>query len=706
MPDAAATFPSRLPHVGTTIFTVMSRLAAECGAINLSQGFPDFSPDPALLALVEKHLRAGANQYAPMAGVAPLREAIVEKAAALYGTRYDPEHEVTVTAGGTQAIFTAIACAVRPGRRGADLRAGLRLLRPGRRAGGRDGGAGPAPPPRLPARLGRGAPPALAADAAGGGQLAPQPHRRGLVGRRPRPAGGPAARHRHAGGLRRGLRAHRLRRPAPPELLAPRRAGGAELRGGLLRQDLPRHRLEDRPRAGAPPADRRVPQGPPVRGLRRQHAHPAGAGRVPARAGPLPGAGGLLPAAAGPLPRRAGGDPPRAAPLRRHLLPAGLLRGGERRARRGAGRAAHPRAGRGEHPHLALPRGARGRTGCSASASPRRRRRWTGPASGWPGSDPRPASVQPARGADATSCRTSGSSCFGDRPASRSTPPQVARPAWTCTTSGAVGASRRAARTVARISSGVVAPACRRAASDAGVAPSDRARTSATASAASDEVAAPRLQGRPELGGEPGRSAEGLLPAAARLPAGEERRRPACRGAPRPTGRPRGRRDRRRSSPRSPASASRRRRRRRGASCGWWRGCRDRRLRGGRGRRRDPGSSGRRPSARRRRPGPPEGAGGRGARSRGGVGMAREDCTTLGQRGGHAVAGDSGGKGREHRPVGGTATGERWCVPQLLWDRSERWTGNRSGRRRAVDSHLPSGSAGLARCGTKNLRGA
>jgi methionine aminotransferase len=115
MPDAAATFPSRLPHGGTTIFTVMSRLAAECGAINLSQGFPDFSPDPVLLGLVEKQLRAGANQYAPMAGVAPLREAIAEKAAALYGTRYDPEHEVTVTAGGTQAIFTSIACAVRPG---------------------------------------------------------------------------------------------------------------------------------------------------------------------------------------------------------------------------------------------------------------------------------------------------------------------------------------------------------------------------------------------------------------------------------------------------------------------------------------------------------------------------------------------------------------------------------------------------------------
>jgi methionine aminotransferase len=115
MPAAAASFPSRLPEVGTTIFTVMSRLAAECGAINLSQGFPDFSPDPALLALVEQQLRGGANQYAPMAGVPALRESVAATAEALYGTRYDPELEVTITAGGTQAIYTAITCAVRPG---------------------------------------------------------------------------------------------------------------------------------------------------------------------------------------------------------------------------------------------------------------------------------------------------------------------------------------------------------------------------------------------------------------------------------------------------------------------------------------------------------------------------------------------------------------------------------------------------------------
>jgi methionine aminotransferase len=106
---------SRLPGVGTTIFTVMSRLAAECGAINLSQGYPDFSAPPELYDLVLKHMRAGSNQYPPMAGVAPLREAIAAKVETIYGARYDPEHEITVTAGGTQALFTAVTCMVRPG---------------------------------------------------------------------------------------------------------------------------------------------------------------------------------------------------------------------------------------------------------------------------------------------------------------------------------------------------------------------------------------------------------------------------------------------------------------------------------------------------------------------------------------------------------------------------------------------------------------
>src|SRR3954452_1571710 len=99
---------SKLPSVGTTIFTVMSRLATELGAINISQGFPDFDCDPELVEAVARHMRAGRNQYAPMQGVLPLREAIAAKYQDFHGRRYDPDTEVTVTSGGTEAIFDAV----------------------------------------------------------------------------------------------------------------------------------------------------------------------------------------------------------------------------------------------------------------------------------------------------------------------------------------------------------------------------------------------------------------------------------------------------------------------------------------------------------------------------------------------------------------------------------------------------------------------
>ena len=108
-------FASRLPKVGTTIFTVMSALAQEHGAVNLGQGFPDFECDPALLDAVNAAMRAGHNQYPPMTGVPALREAVAAKIEALYGRRYDPGSEITVTAGATQAILTAILCCVHPG---------------------------------------------------------------------------------------------------------------------------------------------------------------------------------------------------------------------------------------------------------------------------------------------------------------------------------------------------------------------------------------------------------------------------------------------------------------------------------------------------------------------------------------------------------------------------------------------------------------
>jgi methionine aminotransferase len=106
---------SRLPQVGTTIFTVMSALATQHGAVNLGQGFPDFDCDPALLDAVNQAMRSGLNQYPPMAGVTVLREAIARKIERLYGHTYDPGDEITVTAGATQAILTAILAVVHPG---------------------------------------------------------------------------------------------------------------------------------------------------------------------------------------------------------------------------------------------------------------------------------------------------------------------------------------------------------------------------------------------------------------------------------------------------------------------------------------------------------------------------------------------------------------------------------------------------------------
>lgn len=106
---------SKLPNVGTTIFTVMSGLANQVGAINLSQGFPNFNPSEKLQRLVNEHMAKGDNQYSPMPGVPLLRERIAEKIERMYSAKVNPDTEITVTAGGTQAIFCAIAAFVRPG---------------------------------------------------------------------------------------------------------------------------------------------------------------------------------------------------------------------------------------------------------------------------------------------------------------------------------------------------------------------------------------------------------------------------------------------------------------------------------------------------------------------------------------------------------------------------------------------------------------
>ena len=106
---------SKLPDVGTTIFTVMSQLAVQYNAINLSQGFPDYECSPELVGLVHKYMLEGHNQYAPMAGLMKLREIIAEKQDLLHRSNYQPDTEITITAGGTQALFTAMACVIQSG---------------------------------------------------------------------------------------------------------------------------------------------------------------------------------------------------------------------------------------------------------------------------------------------------------------------------------------------------------------------------------------------------------------------------------------------------------------------------------------------------------------------------------------------------------------------------------------------------------------
>jgi methionine aminotransferase len=115
MPSFKGQFSSKLPGIGTTIFTTMSKLAAEHNALNLSQGFPDFSCVPQLSNLVNEAINKGYNQYAPMPGLLSLREIIAQKTYELYSAQYHPETEITITAGATQAIFTAITAVVNEG---------------------------------------------------------------------------------------------------------------------------------------------------------------------------------------------------------------------------------------------------------------------------------------------------------------------------------------------------------------------------------------------------------------------------------------------------------------------------------------------------------------------------------------------------------------------------------------------------------------
>lgn len=115
MPEFNGTIRSKLPNVGTTIFAVMSALANEYKAINLSQGFPNFECSPKLVSLINEYMKKGFNQYAPMQGIMSLRETIAEKMQDLYGAKYNPDKEINITAGGTEAIYAAITAVINEG---------------------------------------------------------------------------------------------------------------------------------------------------------------------------------------------------------------------------------------------------------------------------------------------------------------------------------------------------------------------------------------------------------------------------------------------------------------------------------------------------------------------------------------------------------------------------------------------------------------
>src|SRR6185436_5194994 len=115
MPEFKGNVKSKLPKAGTTIFTIMSALANEYNAINLSQGFPGFPVSSELINLIHEKMKEGFNQYAPMPGIMTLRERISEKMQKLYSAKYNPDTEITITAGGTQAIYTAITSVVKEG---------------------------------------------------------------------------------------------------------------------------------------------------------------------------------------------------------------------------------------------------------------------------------------------------------------------------------------------------------------------------------------------------------------------------------------------------------------------------------------------------------------------------------------------------------------------------------------------------------------
>ncbi|EHI54076.1 putative aminotransferase [Aeromonas salmonicida subsp. salmonicida 01-B526] len=333
---------SKLPQVGTTIFSVIGDLAARHPSINLSQGAPSFPCDPELIRVTHEAMLAGENQYAPMTGLPALREQLAAKIATSYGHHYDAGEEVTITASASEALFCAITALVHPGDEVIMFEPAFDSYRPMIQLQG-----------ATPVVIALKAPYFAIPWDEVAARITPRtrmivlntPHNpTGTVwqaGRGSGAPGPPGARHRHPDPLGRGVRARGVRRRSAPERDPLSGSGRTLSRRLLLRQDLPRHRLAGGLLRGAAPPDGGDPQGAPVRHVRRRHPHAVRLRPPVAATGPLPGAGGLLSAQAGSAGLGPGGFALYPAPLGGQLLYAGELRAGKRRAGQPVRAAAH-----------------------------------------------------------------------------------------------------------------------------------------------------------------------------------------------------------------------------------------------------------------------------------------------------------------------------------------------------------------------------
>ena len=287
--------PTRLPEVGTTIFTRMSLLASEHHAVNLGQGFPDFPCDDRLLDEVDRAMRAGHNQYPPMTGVPALREAIAAKIATVYGASYHPASEITVTAGATQALTTAILCAVHPGDEVIVIE--------------------PVYDSYLPAIvLAGGVPVRIRMTVSDAGFSVPwdqiaaavTPRTRLIIINTPHNPTGSVLRDadmRRLAYIVRGtdvlilsdeVYEHMVYDGTSTPRSAATRNWPSAVRGVQLRQDLSRDRVENRLRRRARIAHRGVPKSPSVQCIFGQHTHAACAGELYGRSGAVSGSASVL----------------------------------------------------------------------------------------------------------------------------------------------------------------------------------------------------------------------------------------------------------------------------------------------------------------------------------------------------------------------------------------------------------------------------